>query len=72
MRLGLLTFYFSSPKDSQKFLSSSNLDSIEILDLINLSLLLSVAKLAQAQGYWQQSEKKVQGHVYYAQYWVWQ
>jgi len=72
MRLMPLTFYFRSLKGSQKIFLSSNLDSIEFLDLNNLILLLSVAKLAQAQGYWQQSKKKVQGDVYYAQYWVWQ
>lgn len=72
MRLMLLTFYFRNSKGSQKIVLSSNLDSIEFLDLNNLILLLFVAKLAQAQGYWQQSKKKVQGDVYYAQYWVWQ
>ena len=72
MRLMPLTFYFRSLKGLPKIFSSSNLDSIELLDLNNLILLLSVAKLAQAQGYWQQSKKKVQGDVYYAQYWVWQ
>lgn len=72
MRLMSLTFYFRSLKSSQKIFLSSNLDSIEFLDLNNQILLLSVAKLAQAQGYWQQSKKKVQGDVYYAQYWVWQ
>ena len=70
MRLMPLTFYFRSLKGLPKL--SSNLDSIEFLDLNNLILLLSVAKLAQAQGYWQQSKKKVQGDVYYAQYWIWQ
>lgn len=72
MRLMSLTFYFRSLKGLPKIFLSSNLDSIEFLDLNNLILLLSVAKLAQAQGYWQQSKKKVQGDVYYAQYWVWQ
>ena len=72
MRLMSLTFYFRSLKGSQKIFLSSNLDSIEFLDLNNQILLLSVAKLAQAQGYWQQSKKKVQGDVYYAQYWIWQ
>lgn len=72
MRLMLLTFYFRNSKGSQKIVLNSNLDSIEFLDLNNLILLLFVAKLAQAQGYWQQSKKKVQGDVYYAQYWVWQ
>lgn len=72
MRLMPLTFYFRSLKGSQTIFLSSNLDSIEFLDLNNLILLLFVAKLAQAQGYWQQSKKKVQGDVYYAQYWVWQ
>ena len=72
MRLMPLTFYFRSLKGSQKIFFSSNLDSTEFLGLNNLILLLSVAKLAQAQGYWQQSKKKVQGDVYYAQYWVWQ
>lgn len=72
MRLMPLTFYFRSLKGLPKIFLSSNLDSIEFLDLNNLILLLSVAELAQAQGYWQQSKKKVQGDVYYAQYWVWQ
>ena len=72
MRLMPLTFYLRSLKGLSKIFLSSNLDSIEFLDLNNLILLLSVAKLAQAQGYWQQSKKKVQGDVYYAQYWVWQ
>ena len=72
MRFMLLTFYFRSPKGSQKSFLSSNLDLIEFLELNNLILLLFVAKLAQAQGYWQQSKKKVQGDVYYAQYWIWQ
>lgn len=72
MRLMPLTFYLRSLEGLPKIFLSSNLDSIEFLDLNNLILLLSVAKLAQAQGYWQQSKKKVQGDVYYAQYWVWQ
>ena len=72
MRLMPLTFYLRSLKGLPKIFLSSNLDSIEFLDLNNLILLLSVAKLAQAQGYWQQSKKKVQGDVYYAQYWIWQ
>ena len=55
MRLMPLTFYFRSLKGLPKIFLSSNLDSIEFLDLNNLILLLSVAKLAQAQGYWQQS-----------------
>ena len=52
MRLMPLTFYSRSSKGSQKIFLSSNLDSIEFLDKNNLSLFLSVAKLAQAQGYW--------------------
>ena len=55
MRLMPPTFYFRSLEGLPKIFLSSNLDSIEFLDLNNLILLLSVAKLAQAQGYWQQS-----------------